>query len=77
MPSCHLVHDLPPFDAQHHLRVVVETPRGANIKIKYDEDLGCLSLSRLLPLGVTDLPLPAPPEQVWRAIQDAKGNKAQ
>ena len=53
MPSCHLVHDLPPFDAQHHLRVVVETPRGANIKIKYDEDLGCFSLSRILPLGVT------------------------
>ncbi len=53
MPSCHLVHDLPPFDAQHNLRVVVETPRGANIKIKYDEDLGCFSLSRILPLGVT------------------------
>ncbi|HMU39523.1 MAG TPA: inorganic diphosphatase [Pseudomonadota bacterium] len=53
MPSCHLVHDLPPFDAQHHLRVVVETPRGANIKIKYDEDLGCFSLTRILPLGVT------------------------
>jgi inorganic pyrophosphatase len=53
MPSCHLVYDLPPFDAQHNLRVVVETPRGANIKIKYDEDLGCFSLSRILPLGVT------------------------
>ena len=53
MPSCHLVSDLPPFDAQHNLRVVVETPRGANIKIKYDEDLGCFSLSRILPLGVT------------------------
>ncbi|HNI61805.1 MAG TPA: inorganic diphosphatase, partial [Pseudomonadota bacterium] len=51
--SCHLVSDLPPFDAQHNLRVVVETPRGANIKIKYDEDLGCFSLSRILPLGVT------------------------
>jgi inorganic pyrophosphatase len=48
-----LVSDLPPFDAQHNLRVVVETPRGANIKIKYDEDLGCFSLSRILPLGVT------------------------
>lgn len=53
MPSSHLVHDLPPFDAQRNLRVVVETPRGANIKIKYDEDLGCFSLSRILPLGVT------------------------
>ena len=28
-------------------------PTGANIKIKYDEDLGCFSLSRILPLGVT------------------------
>jgi inorganic pyrophosphatase len=53
MNSVNLVHDLPPFDEQHNLRVVVETPRGANIKIKFDEDLGCFSLSRILPLGVT------------------------
>jgi inorganic pyrophosphatase len=52
MHSINLVHDLPPFDEQHNLRVVVETPRGANIKIKFDEDLGCFCLSRILPLGV-------------------------
>jgi inorganic pyrophosphatase len=52
MHSINLVHDLPPFDEQHNLRVVVETPRGATIKIKFDENLGCFSLSRILPLGV-------------------------
>ena len=35
------------------MRVVIETPRGSNVKIKYDEELGCFSLSRVLPLGVT------------------------
>lgn len=53
MSSVNLVHDLPPYDDQHNLRVVVETPRGANIKIKFDDRLGCFSLSRILPLGVT------------------------
>ncbi len=48
-----LVHDLPPFDDQHNVRVVVETPRGANIKLKFDDKLGCFSLTRILPLGVT------------------------
>ena len=52
MHSINLVHDLPPYDEQHNLRVVIETPRGANIKIKFDENLGCFSLSRILPLGV-------------------------
>lgn len=53
MYGANLVYDVPPFDEQHNLRVVVETPRGAGIKIKYDEKLGCFSLSRMLPLGVT------------------------
>ncbi len=48
-----LVHDLPPYDDQHHVRVVVETPRGANIKLKFDDKLGCFSLTRIMPLGVT------------------------
>lgn len=52
MHGINLVHDLSPYDEQHHVRVVVETPRGATIKIKFDEDLGCFSLSRILPLGV-------------------------
>jgi len=53
MYGTNLVHDLPPFDEQRNLRVVVETPRSANIKIKFDDKLGCFSLSRVLPLGVT------------------------
>ncbi len=53
MHGINLVHDLQPFDEQHNLRVVVETPRGANIKIKFDDKLGCFCLSRMLPLGVT------------------------
>ncbi len=52
MFTANLVHDLPPYDEQHNLRVVIETPRGANIKIKFDERLGCFSVSRILPLGV-------------------------
>jgi inorganic pyrophosphatase len=53
MYGANLIHDLPPFDEQHNLRVVVETPRGANIKIKFDDKLACFCLSRVLPLGVT------------------------
>ena len=53
MYGANLVHGLAPFEAQRNLRVVIETPRGSNVKIKYDEELGCFSLSRVLPLGVT------------------------
>jgi inorganic pyrophosphatase len=53
MYGANLVHGLAPFDGQRNLRVVIETPRGSNVKIKYDEELGCFSLSRVLPLGVT------------------------
>lgn len=53
MYGTNLVHDLQPYDEQRNLRVVVETPRGASIKIKFDDKLGCFSLSRVLPLGVT------------------------
>mgnify|MGYP000845459645 CR=1 FL=1 len=53
MYGANLVHGLTPFDEQRNLRVVIETPRGANVKIKYDDQLGCFSLSRVLPLGVT------------------------
>lgn len=47
-----LVHDLSAYDDQRNLRVVVETPRGANIKLKYDDKHGCFSLTRIMPLGV-------------------------
>lgn len=52
MAYMNLVHDLPPYDEHRNLRVVVETPRGAGIKLKFDEKLGCFSLTRILPLGV-------------------------
>jgi inorganic pyrophosphatase len=52
MTGTHLVHGLAPFDAQRNVRVVVETPRGSQVKIKYDEDLACFSLSRVLPTGI-------------------------
>jgi inorganic pyrophosphatase len=44
---------LPAFDAGGHLNVVIETPRGSTIKIKFDRGLGVFTLSRPLPLGVS------------------------
>lgn len=52
MAAPNLAHDLPPYDDGRNLRVVVETPRGSGIKLKYDDKLGCFSLTRILPLGV-------------------------
>jgi inorganic pyrophosphatase len=43
---------LPARDAQGALRVVVESPRGAGAKLKYDTALGAMTLSRPLPLGL-------------------------
>ena len=43
---------LPARDAKGAVRVVVESPRGAAVKLKYDLDLGVMSLSRPLPLGL-------------------------
>jgi inorganic pyrophosphatase len=40
------------FRADGSLNVVVETPRGAVAKFKYDEESGMVTLSRALPLGV-------------------------
>jgi inorganic pyrophosphatase len=44
---------LPARDGKGGLRVVVESPRGATVKLKYDEGLGAMSLSRPLPLGLS------------------------
>ncbi len=44
---------IPPRDAQGAVRVVVESPRGAIVKLKYDTALGVMSISRPLPLGLS------------------------
>src|SRR5262249_12376418 len=41
------------FRADGSLNVVVETPRGAAAKFKYDEESAMMMLSRALPLGIT------------------------
>ena len=42
-----------PFDTgQKSLRVVIETPKGSRNKFKYDEDLGCYRLNKVLPEGL-------------------------
>lgn len=44
---------LPAFDDQGGLHVVVECPRGASVKLKFDVNLGVFVLSRPLPKGLT------------------------
>lgn len=43
---------LPAFDAGGAVHVVVESPRGSTVKLKYDPDLEVFSLSRPLPDGL-------------------------
>lgn len=44
---------IPTFvDSGTAFRVVVESPRGSSMKLKYDRELGVMSLSRPLPTGV-------------------------
>src|SRR5262245_44272106 len=51
-PMQNLLSALEPRDARTGLvHVIVDTPRGGSNKIKYDEELGCFRLSRMLPLG--------------------------
>lgn len=42
---------LPPRDASGAVRVVIESPRGATVKLKYED--GVMTLSRPLPLGLS------------------------
>src|SRR5215469_16877999 len=43
-----------PFDTDaKSLRVVIETPKGSRNKFKYDEDLGCYRLNKVLPEGMS------------------------
>jgi len=44
---------LPSHDADGNLRVVIETPRGATTKLKYDPELGVFVHSRALTLGLS------------------------
>jgi inorganic pyrophosphatase len=45
--------NLPTFDSDGHVHVVVESPRGASVKLKYDTELDAFSLSRPLVDGTT------------------------
>lgn len=47
------LHDIDPIDSAGHVRVVVETPAGSRLKLKYDPDLGTFVWSRKLAGGVT------------------------
>lgn len=43
-----------PFDTgKRSLRVVIETPKGSRNKFKYDEELGCYRLNKVLPEGMS------------------------
>jgi aerobic carbon-monoxide dehydrogenase large subunit len=69
--------DMPSFDVSNH-----PVPATTNILgVKGVGEAGTSGaipsamnaiLDALKPLGVTDIPMPATPERVWRAIQDAK-----
>jgi inorganic pyrophosphatase len=48
---------LDPYDDDSVLRVVVEAPRGASVKLKYDPDLRTFTVARQLPLGL-EYPFP-------------------
>jgi len=41
------------FTAEGSIRVVIESPRGSAVKLKYDPDLQAITLSRPLTLGLT------------------------
>ena len=44
---------IPTFDKDGAIYVVVESPRGSSVKLKYHRQLGALTLSRPLPAGLT------------------------
>jgi aerobic carbon-monoxide dehydrogenase large subunit len=69
--------DLPMFKVGNHVTACTHNPLG----IKGVGEVGAIGvppavinavIDALAPLGVTDMSMPATPEKVWRAIQDAK-----
>ena len=44
---------LPTFADHDAIRIVVESPRGSALKLKYDPELGVMTLSRPLTIGLT------------------------
>src|SRR4029450_3935548 len=48
-----LLNELAAFNADGDLQVIVGSPRGAAIKLKYEPRLGTFSVARALPLGLT------------------------
>jgi inorganic pyrophosphatase len=48
----HALHQLPAFADADIFHVVVESPRGSRIKLKYRADLGAMSISRPLAMGL-------------------------
>ncbi len=74
--------DMPPMRSAHCLVPTATNPLG----VKGGSEAGNVGatpaiinaiLDALAPLGVTDLPLPATPEAVWRAMQGARGHAEQ
>jgi carbon-monoxide dehydrogenase large subunit len=73
--------DLPNFKVGNHVTACTHNPVG----IKGVGEVGAIGvppavinavLDALAPLGVTHIDMPATPEKVWRAIQEAKGGAA-
>src|SRR5258706_6246130 len=46
------LHELPHEDGEGKVRAVVEAPKGARVKTKWDPQLGAMLLGRPLPMGL-------------------------